>query len=193
MKIQLGVDGSASAAATLADMEFQQCADGAFQLSNTQEPGSSSVEDAVRRIIVDGERKTSGNGDVRVLLRVKTRVPLASYNVNGTVVTNVPEIQVHTVLTLPRVAAAALQGTLTTATSTRNTGTDIAQNEAKRVIAEAISLLATIMTNQPCNYSMVASGLMNSPFFYGVMGVCPLDYASGDYGLTRVLPPPARS
>lgn len=192
MKVQLGINGSSSSAATLVDMEFTQCADGAYVLSNKTEPGSSTQQNAFRRTTVQADLQSTKSGDVRVLLRAKVRVPLASYNVNGTVVTNVPELFIHTILTVPKVVASALLGTLTTSVND-SLDVDPAQEVAQRAVAEAVSILATLMTGQPTNYTFVRTGLQMLPLFKGILGVCPLDYANGDYGSTRVLPPPARS
>lgn len=192
MKVQLGTGGTASSAATLADLEFQPCAEGAFKLDQSLLSGQST--EAFRRFIIDGEHTVNKTGDVRVLVRVKCRCPLASYNVSGVVVTNVPEFQIHTVLTLPKVVVAALMGTLsTTPDSGEELGVTPAQTMAQASVAEAIAILATILTNQPANFTSVNSGLMNSPFFKGVMGVCPMNYATADFGSVRVLPPPQRS
>lgn len=194
MKVQLGVGGSATSAATLADLAFSPCADGAYELTSDLPDGETLSGNEVRRVIIDGEHTTAKSGDVRVLLRVKTRCPLSSYNVNGTVVTHVPELQIHTVLTLPKVVVAALQGTLTTNPGAgEQAGTNQAQFASKAVIAEAISILATMLTNQPCNYTKVLMALNSSPWFKGAMGVCPVNYTDDDFGRYRVLPPPARS
>lgn len=193
MKIQLGKGGTASAAATLIDMVLTQCASGAYELTNQDEPGSSGVFAGFRRTTVDADHTVDKSGNVRVLIRVRVKVPLSSYNVNGTVVTNVPELQLHMVLNVPKVMASALQGTLVTGTTTEPYTTDDAQQVAKISVAEAIAVLTALASNQPINYTAVANGLFSSPFFKGVMGVCPLDYQSGDYGTVRVLPPPARS
>lgn len=192
MKVQIGKNGTASAAATLVDLEFQPCADGAFKLDNELISGSGT--DAFRRFIIDGEHTVNKNGDVRVLVRVKCRCPLASYNVSGVVVTNVPEFQVHAVLTLPKVVVAAMMGTLsTTPDNGEEVGVTPAQTMAQQSVAEAITVLATILTNQPANFTYVNAGMVSSPWFKGMMGVCPMDYATADFGTTRVLPPPARS
>lgn len=193
MKVQLGIGGSATAAATLCDLDFTQCSEGAYVLSNTSEPGSSTLVSGFRRVTVDSDHSVDRSGNVRCLLRVRVRVPLTSYNVNGVVVTNVPEMQLHVVLNVPKVMASALQGTLATSDQTDPTSSGDAQTVAIKAVAEAISLLASVMTNQPANYTFVKNGLHLSPFFKGIMGVCPMDYQSGDYGSVRVLPPPARS
>lgn len=192
MKVQLGRGGTASAAATLVDLEYQPCADGAYKLDNTLVSGTST--DAFRRFLIDADHTVNKAGDVRVLVRVKCRCPLASYNVSGVVVTNVPEFQVHAILTLPKVVVAALMGTLsTTPDNGEEVGVTPAQTMAQESVAEAIATLATILTNQPVNYTQVSGGLTSSPFFKGVMGVCPMNYATADFGTVRVLPPPQRS
>jgi hypothetical protein len=194
MKIQLGTGGTASTAATLKDLELEPCAEGAYLLTN-QLVFDSEPRTAICRFTIDGEHTTARSGDARVLVRVRCKVPLSSYNVNGTVVTNVPEFQVHAVLTVPKVVAAALQGTLTTVgQDSEGDPGDSAQTVASAAIAQAISMLATLLTNQPANASYVSQFLSSgSPFFKGIMGVCPVNYATADYGQTRVLPPPARS
>lgn len=191
MKVQLGQDGSASAAATLLDRNYEPCAEGAYRLDPFDLAGVWTS--AFRRFLIDGEQTVNKSGDVRVLVRVKCRCPLASFNTSGVVTTNVPEFQVHTVLTLPKTVASALMGTLATPTRTEDLGTSSAQEIAQQSIAEAIATLATILTNQPANVTSVMNGLRSSPWFKGAMGVCPMNYATDDFGQQRILPPPQRS
>jgi hypothetical protein len=194
MKVQLGTGGNASTAATLKDLELEPCAEGAYLLTNRL-VFDADPKSAICRFTIDGEQTTARSGDVRVLVRIRCKVPLSSYNVNGTVVTNVPEFQVHAVLTVPKVVAAAIQGTLTTVEQdSEGDPGENAQIVARNAVAQAIAMLATLLTNQPANATYVAQFLTGgSPFFKGLMGVCPVNYATADYGTVRVLPPPQRS
>jgi hypothetical protein len=118
--------------------------------------------------------------------------PVSYYNTNGTIINSAPEITAHIVLKVPRLIANALSGTLTSGVDDSQGGTQ-AQDKAVKAIVRALTYLCTIVTGQPINTTAMYTAIRSNPLFLGSIGVCPLDYLSGDYGTARVAPPPARS
>lgn len=192
MDIEIATSGSSTAAATLSIATFRQCEDGVVFIDNAYTPSGTPDPKATITTRIDGQTTATKDGGTSTVLRVKVRAPIAQYNQNGTVVNSLPEVKAHVVVQLPRLLANAVAGAVTTSVQD-SLDTQEASQTAKEAIVRALAYLCAMITNEPVNFTKMYQGFTSSPFFMGALGICPLDYQNGDYGTTRVLPPPARS
>lgn len=193
MDIELAKNGTASTAGALVVNSFRQCEGGVVFVDSATLPGGTTSTTAPLNIsVVDGQTQPTRDGGSSTVIRVRVKMPISYYNTNGTIINSVPEIVAHTVLKVPRLIANALSGTLTNDVDDTHGGAT-AQQTATRAVVRALAYLSTIVTGQPIDVTALEAAMRSNPLFLGAIGVCPLDYLAGDYGTTRVVPPPARS
>lgn len=192
MKIQIGINGNSSTAATLVQADFRQGDGGAALVTDKPSPGASSPAQGFTQIWVNADKETSKDGSRRVFIRINVKCPISQYNTNGTVNITTPEVQAHAVVRIPSIVAKALDGAVATASSSLGTVED-PKEQAEAALSRSITYLATLLTGQPVNYTYVKSALQTNGVWNGLQGMAPFDFLSGSYGSTRVLPPPSPS
>lgn len=190
MIIQIGANGNSTTAATLLASDFRPGDGGAVLVTAKPYPGASSDAQGFTQVKIESDKETSKDGSRRVVLRLKVKTPITQYNSNGTVNTTTPEVSAHAVVRVPSIVAKALDGTVATASSAVGTVED-PKEQAEAALSRALVFLATLLTGQPLNYTYIKTSLKSNGVWTGLQGVAPLDFVSGTYGTSRVLPPPA--
>lgn len=190
MRIQIGINGTSSAAATLVNADLRQGDGGAVLVTAKPSPGASSDALGFTQVRVTADKEASKDGSRRVYIRLNVKTPITQYNSNGTVNTSTPEVSAHAVVRVPSIVAKALDGAVATSSAAAGTVED-PREQAEAALARALTYLATLMTGQPINYTYVKTSLKSNAVWPGLQDIAPLDFVSGTYGTSRVLPPPA--
>lgn len=194
MKVIMASGGSTSQAGVATEVELRRCEDGTVHVydQGTLEPALPIVQDtlkdlpgtAIMRVSASAEKAKSGT--TRVLLKVRLQVPITNVaNASGNMTVTNQEISLHVVAAMPAAFVNALRGAYAVADNSYASP----KEAAKAAVMTGIGALVAVLTNQTIDLTDLNADLTSLPIYQGMLGVCPLNEDTGEYGTSWPLPP----